>query len=468
MQATKAPFRHLSAGFGKINFLGNCRATSENRAKIPVLLSVFLVLAASFLHGRSALAAVPVEDGTQQNSASYDPQPVTKDFQAMISHWYSPWPTLPFHTMRLWDTGTTWSDMNPGPGLYNWKQIDGWLKTTKENGVTVVLTLAMTPVWASSQPGNLLCHYGPGQCAPPDDLNADGSGTDQHWKDFITAIAQHVRTQINYWEIWNEPNNDFFWLGTPAQLARMAQDARGIILSINPQAKLLNGGTSALYDFGLNWWNAYARAGGLKWADIMVVHGDVRTYPAKCGVYPVAETFLQVMSNLHQLLSKYGENDKPIWDTEASWGRTDLDCFNSQDLQAAFLARFYFMHLSTHVERFYWRAWVDGDGGLDNPAVGLNKAGVAYGSLHDWLTGNTLVSACTPQGTIWTCNFTGANDYAASAIWDTSETCKKGKCSTHPYAVDSSYVDYRMLDGTTHKITNGTVPIGVKPVWIEN
>ena len=174
------------------------------------------------------------------------------------------------------------------------------------------------------------------------------------------------------------------------------------------------------------------------------------------------------MSNLHQVLAQYGQNDKPIWDTEASWGRTDLDCFTNQDLQAAFLARFYLMHLSTHVQRFYWRAWIDGDGGLDNPGVGLYKAGVAYGSLHNWLSGNTLVSGCTAIGTIWTCDFTGPNNYVAAAIWDTSETCKKGKCSTHPYAVDSSYVDYRMLDRTMHKITNGTVPIGAKPIWVEN
>jgi len=466
MSATNAPSRRLFASFESVLiFLGNCRASLQN---LTMLLPVLLVLAGSLLQTQTAQAEPWAQDSTQDNNTFFTPQTVTSDFQGMISHWYTPWPTLPFNTMRLWDTGTTWSDMNPAPGTYFWRAIDGWLKTTEQNGVTVVLTLGMTPLWASSQPGNLICHYGPGQCAPPDDVNPDGSGTDQHWKDFVTAIAQHVGTQVNYWEIWNEPDNDFFWLGTPAQMVRMARDARGIIQSINPNAQLLNAGTSSLNQYGLNWWDGYAAAGGLQWADIIAVHGDVRPYPPQCGVYPEAETFLVVMSNLHQVLAQYGQNDKPIWDTEASWGRTDLDCFTNQDLQAAFLARFYLMHLSTHVQRFYWRAWVDGDGGLDNPEVGLDKAGVAYGSLHNWLSGNTLVSGCTASGTVWTCDFTGPSNYVAAAIWDTSETCNNGRCSTHRYTVGSSYVDYRMLNGNTHQITDGTVPIGAKPIWVEN
>ena len=93
---------------------------------------------------------------------------------------------------------------------------------------------------------------------------------------------------------------------------------------------------------------------------------------------------------------------------------------------------------------------------------------MAYVQLHDWLLGNTLTNSCTAKGTTWTCNFSGPNNYQAQAVWDTSETCKKGVCNTHQYAVNAEFLDYRTLDGSTIQITNGTVPIGAKQIWVEN
>lgn len=386
----------------------------------------------------------------------------------MIAHWYSPWPTVPFRSLRLWDTDTRWAELNPAEGQYDWSVLDGWLSAIQQHDSTAILTLAMTPQWASSDPSNPICHYGPGQCAPPDDVNPDGSGTDQHWKDFITAIAQHVGTRITYWEVWNEPNNDFFWTGTFAQLARMAQDARGIILSVNPQARMLNAGTSPHGYYGLTWWDGYGAAGGLQWADIIALHGDVRPYPPQCGVYPEAETFVEVMNNLNKVLTRYGVSNKPVWDTEASWGKTDQDCFTDQDLQAAFLARFYLLHRSEGVRRFFWRGWIDGDGGLYTEGQGLNKAGYAYEYLHEWIVGKNMKGSCAPSGTIWTCNLTGPSHYVAAAIWDTGQTCRNAVCGSKAYKVGLQYSNYRSLDGKQHSIKNHTVPIGAKPILVEN
>jgi hypothetical protein len=231
---------------------------------------------------------------------------------------------------------------------------------------------------------------------------------------------------------------------------------------------MLNPGTGAGSSYGLKWWKAYGAAGGLQWADIIALHGDVRPYPPRCGVYPEAETFLKVMSNLHHVLAKYGEDHKHIWDTEASWGKTTSDCFTDQDLQAAFLGRFYLLHYSEGVRRFYWRAWIDGDGGLYDKQKGINKAGVAYQQIHDWMVGRTMTNTCKAKKTIWTCHFTGPNGYEAQAIWDTSQTCKKGTCGSNPQPAGSQYVDYLTLDGSQIQIQNNTVPVGAKPIWLEN
>jgi hypothetical protein len=443
----------------------------RNRYRFPALVILLLLT----LTGSPLLAQCTL-DGQDQQESSVSQRalptgfPVSENFQALIDHSPGTWPKVPVHTMRLWDTGTAWFQMNPSEGVYDWHVLDTWLRLGERHQVTFLVTLAMTPLWASSNKGDPLCHYSPGVCDPPDDLSEDGGGTDQHWKDFVTALAQHVGSRVQFWEVWNEPHQFSFFHGSYAQMVRLAQDARTIIQSINPQAKMLNGGVQpyALCGLGLTWWRNYAAAGGLALADIIAMHGDVRNTPNVCGDFPKPENFITAMQHLDTVLAKYGDLNKPVWDTEASWGRTDLDCFTDQDLQAAFLARFFLIHLSEGIQRFYWRSWIGDQGGLYDPGNGLNKGGVAYEQIHDWLADKTLTQSCSVSGTVWTCNFTASGNYVAAAVWDTSKTCHLGICDTTPYPVGPPYVDYRTLDGSKIPINSPTVPIGAKPIWLEN
>lgn len=390
-------------------------------------------------------------------------------FMNLITHWYYPWPTVTFSGTRLWDTFTSWAEINTAPGLYNWTTLDTWLSDSQKHSVNLLYTFGMTPTWASSQPNDSSCLRFPGACDAPNDLNLDGTGTDQVWKDFVTAIATHVGTRIQYWEVWNEAGVLPFWKGSYAQLARMAKDARFIILSINPNAKMLSSGNAALQSFEFKWWTGYGNAGGFQSADIIAIHGTVNYYPAACGVYPQAENFLSVMSNLRGVLAPYGQNSKPVWETEASWGRTDTDCFTNQDLQAAFLARYHLLHWSEGVARFYWRAWDDNVwGGLWTPTGGLNKAGVAYEQIYNWLVGSSMTKACSASGTVWTCDMSRANGYAAQVVWDTSLSCSNGVCATKEYTAAVQYVQYRTIAGQIVRITGTQVPIGAKPILLEN
>jgi len=440
------------------------------------LCSISLAKAGKTLTSRVVVVVVGlfsllvVSAQAQGGGQKRDDIPIYPRFMNVIDHSPGTWPQVPFHSLRLWDTDTRWADLNPSQGTYDWTHLDKWLSTAQKHpGTTFLFTLAMTPRWASSNPDDHVCHYAPGECDAPNDLNADGTGTDQHWKDFVTAVATHVNGQINRWEIWNEPYEKFYWNGTVFQLARMAQDARAIILSIDPTAKLLNGGVEAQHPWALRWWDAYGAAGGLNYADILALHGDVRVIPEKCGVFPEAESLITVMGNLKAILKKYGQQDKPVWDTEASWGPTDRDCFTNRDLQAAFLARFFLLHRSVGIRRFWWRGWIDSGDGLYDQETGITKAGLAYTNLHSWLmTVPLTMQPCTVSGTIWTCNFKGPKGYRAQAVWDTSQTCKDGNCEFSAYSPDPQFTDYKTLDGNTIQLIGNPVPIGAKPVWLEN
>src|SRR6202142_2915495 len=444
------------------------RTLSFHSSSRVVVLQLLVVLVGAQALAQSISSQAP-SDIYSQHQGRGGKHRVSKTFMNLITHWYTHWPEETFSGIRMWDTGAPWSLINVAPGQFDWSVVDGWMQAAQTHQVGVLFTLGMTPQWASSDPNNSDCNGGPGQCAPPDDVNPDGSGTDQHWKNFVTAIVQHVGSQVSSYEIWNEANNPRFWSGTNQQLIRMAKDAQIIIHNANPSARVLNPGTAAQHDqYGMDWWKAYAAAGGLQYADVIAFHGMVESFPTKCRQFPQPETLVTVMSNLRGVLKQYGQNHKTIWDTEASWGKTQLECFTNQDLQAAFLARFYLLHFSEGVYRFFWRAWIDGDGGLYVKGKGINKAGVAYRQIYHWMVGKDMIGTCSSSGTVWTCDFTGPQGYAAQAIWDTSETCRSGSCRTHPHRVRSRFVDYLTLDGGKVQIKNKSVPIGAKPILMEN
>ena len=378
-----------------------------------------------------------------------------------------PWPQATFGTMRLWDTGTAWQDANPAAGVYDWTVLDRWISAAQTHGVTdMMYTFGKTPAWASSNPNDTSCtgFWGPGACDPPDDLNPDGTGTDQHWKDFVTAIATHAAGKIQYWEVWNEPENDTEWTGTVQQMARMAKDARSIILSIDPKAQML---TPPSQD---TWFKQYVAAGGVQNADIVTIHGY---FGIHCGTVPDASRIANRVNDIQTTLAAAQITGKPLWDTEASWGNQESGCFPDQDQRAAFLAQFYLLHFSANVARFYWYQWDNTDWGTlwsANPAPNgtVLQPGVAYQQVHDWLVGSTLSAPCAANGTQWTCIFTGANGYQAEAVWDTSQSCMNGECTTVSFPVDSKYVRSYDLAGNSASISNHTVAVGLKPTWLAN
>ena len=407
-----------------------------------------------------------------QATAASKPQPIPRQLFGMTTHWFQPWPEINIAGVRLWSTHTTWANLNPSIGVYDWTILDQWLDFANQHNATeTILTLAMTPQWASSNPNDQTCRFGPGQCDPPDDLNPDGTGTDQHWKDFITAVATHAHGRIRYWELWNEPVNYYYWNGTFPQMVRLAKDARDIILHIDPKSLMLSPPNGAHHPYGQHWWKQYAALGGLNYADVIAFHGYSFVPPITCGKYPQAAELINHVGDLRKILAQYKALGKPLWDTESSWGGVTHDCFTDQDLQAAYLAQFFMFHRSLKIRRLYWFAYDDGDDGQlwNLETRQLNKAGNAYQQVEKWMLGNAMTRDCSSaDNAIWTCGFTGPNGYVAEAIWDTAESCQGGRCQIVPYSIGSQYSEYQTLDGETIQITTGTVPIGAKPILVEN
>ncbi|HEY7098482.1 MAG TPA: hypothetical protein VH437_17280 [Terriglobales bacterium] len=405
-------------------------------------------------------------------------------FDMHINKTTTPWPSATISSIRLWGTDTTWGDVNTSKGVYDWVLIDKWLATAKTHNVGVMYTFGLTPTWASSKPG-ASCGPNPlGSCYPPDDLNSDGTGTNQHWKDFVTAIVTHSKNSntghITDWEIWNEPNVTFQWQGTTEQLVQMAKDARSIILSIDPTAKVHapppTSGINGVY----KWVNKFLDAGGAAYVDTIDFHGYVHKNQA--GVWPIAEDMNQLVDNLKGALADHGVT-LPIWNTEGSWGRTDVNGFDDQDLRAAFAARYLLLQESKSVARIFWYEWDNTTHGMlwdddqnhgcttpDNTGF-ICKAGTAYKQVYSWTVNRTISSSCAHDANVttrWTCSYTGTGSFQGQAIWDTSQSCSNGTCTTVNVKVATKYTKYTDLTGKVTTIRNNTVPVGAKPIWLSN
>lgn len=153
--------------------------------------------------------------------------------------------------------------------------------------------------------------------------------------------------------------------------------------------------------------------------------------------------------------------NRPFWDGEAGWRATDG--VNDRDEGAAYVTREYILHASLGLGRFYWYQW---DAPTSHPLQGT-KAGTAYAQVADWLVGATI-SSCTEKGTIYSCTLARPSGYQGLLLWDTSQSCSAGVCGTLPQSAPAAYVHYRDIAGGTTTIQQSSVPVGAKPILLEN
>ncbi|HEX3552491.1 MAG TPA: Ig-like domain-containing protein [Thermoanaerobaculia bacterium] len=450
--------------------------------------------------------------GTVTGSTPLNVQIPASFFSLSINQINEAWPTtqnVQFMTLRTLGSSIKWADLETCEGgplptnpCYDWSRLDTWFDKLQA-GQDVLFTLYATPSWASSRgntcPGATGCtgnpdtncafqsQNGPGICDPPKGLNADGTGDDHLWTDFINALYTHVLDRygvqkIKVWEVWNEPNISTEWNPTDPvnhrydQLVTMARDAYNVLKPLSSQLLVTTPAVANATQAVTNWLQPYLNAGGGSVADVIAVHGYIQTgaCPTNC---PVAENVGTLIDNARSVMTATGQQNKPLQDTEASWGCNGKDqngaCISTipdPDQQAAFTAKFYAVQVSKSVAKFAWYGYdFNGTGEFWVPTNGpLTLAGIAYQQLHQWLTGAVPLAACAEAGTVWTCDYKRAAGQAHNKerlVWDAA--CTDLTCHT-TYSVPGMFTQCVKLDGTACSITAGTTQIGLKPVLLEN
>src|SRR4051794_34262506 len=140
-----------------------------------------------------------------------------------------------------------WDQVERTPGVYDWSGPDTLAAASARAGITLRPFVYGSPSWIASDPAR-----------PPLDSQADRDA----WRSFLRKAVKRYgpggsfwagvsqREPVTHWQIWNEPNFDFYWrpVPNPRAYARLVQlSARGI-RSQDRHATIVLGGVAWVHD----------------------------------------------------------------------------------------------------------------------------------------------------------------------------------------------------------------------------
>lgn len=412
---------------------GACKGGRVKAEKSRIALAALVLVLGSM--AAPATQAKPLRDSNQQ------PIPATF-FGLTVQKFATVRPALEYGTTRSWDgQGLAWAQMNPAPGKYNFAALDNFIAINQARGIQMIYTFGRTPRWASSKP-DAPGAYAPGQCGPPTKMAA--------WDNYVRAIVTHAAGRIQYWELWNEPNDQDFYCGSIPEMVGMAGHAAKIIKSIDPAARILSPAVTG--GSGPAWLRSFLAENGKVSADIIAFHGYASARP---------EDILKVVARYRAVMKEDGVAAKPLWDTEANWGGAGLKGVPGSAGQAAFVAEYYLLQWSAGVRRFIWYAY-DGKpqwGQLWNPITGISAGGRAYAQVRRWMAGARMTVPCALNSDkVWVCPLSRSGGRSAEAVWSSGGDIR--------LRVPSKFKKVAELTGATHGIQHRQVTVTAEPVLL--
>ena len=121
-----------------------------------------------------------------------------------------------------------WDAIEPQPGVYDWTAWDEVISSARGHNLNVIAVLDRSPKWARAQSdqGNPM--------APPREVRDYGA--------FVTAFVARYREEIDYYQIWDEPNIAPHWGAReidPAAYAGLLQEGAIQVRNGDPGAEVL-------------------------------------------------------------------------------------------------------------------------------------------------------------------------------------------------------------------------------------
>lgn len=358
-------------------------------------------------------------------------------------------PAFRVGAVRLWDSETRWSQLEPARGVFDFATLDRLLDGAERHGLPVTFVFGGTPGWAAPN-GRKAAYREDCRAAPPDDL-AD-------WDAFVHAVLRHAGHRIDAYEPWITANHGHHYNGDVETLVEMTRRASGIIRRYRPDARVVAPSITDLWDDAAHaYLLRFAEAGAYQYCDAAAVNLFQRS------VTDPPETMLETVRGVERTFQLAGYH-LPLWSTGTSQ-MIQLNDPLDPDTAANHAVRFYLTGLySRIVERMYFYAWGNGKIPLVVQAEGQapTLAGLFVDRLQRWLE-NAEVRSCgrgaeigLPEN-VWQCEFLTPDP--CRIRWTLSGTADV------PAGPGAYRVDH--LDGTTRETgPEDVVRITERPVLV--
>lgn len=123
-------------------------------------------------------------------------EPIKREQQIRMAHdagfrWMRQ--QFPWYDIEIHGKGD-FSDCRQGDCIDAWSKYDNIVDLAGQNGMQLIVRLDAPPAWAQQTPGPF---------APPRNID--------DFVDYAGAVAMRYRGRVNYYQIWNEPNNYPEW-----------------------------------------------------------------------------------------------------------------------------------------------------------------------------------------------------------------------------------------------------------------
>lgn len=279
-----------------------------------------------------------------------------------------------------------WPQLEPARGRWEFALLDRYVRLVAQKHVEILLTLGLTPAWASARP-NETSAYQPGNAAEPRDL--------EEWENYVRVVATRYKGVIHSYEVWNEPNIRGTFSGSEDKMLELSQIAYKVLKSIDPTITVVS--PSATTGSGLRWLEYFLKSGGCRYIDVVGYHFYVTPGPP--------EAMVPLIRQVEHIARSHSCGDKPLWNTESGW--TSPKQFSSDAEAASYVMRTYLLNWVMGVERCYWYAWDNHNWStldLTSRTDGrITSAGVAYDIVHKWMQDAVLSSCSRQHSGLWIC-----------------------------------------------------------------
>lgn len=221
----------------------------------------------------------------------------------------------------------SWKLHEPRPGEYSeelFGELDRLVAGANGQGVKVLLSVSKAPEW--SRPTTEMD-------GPPSDYG--------QFEGFMRYLATRYAGQVAAYELWNEPNLQREWNGTPLSAADFvelmrhgaagvgAADPAALIISGAPATTGINDGVNAIDD--RVYFAAMLAAGSAEFVDGAGVHPYGWANPPDARAADPAQVssshnnhpsffFADTLADYREMLVAAGADSLPLWPTEFGWG----------------------------------------------------------------------------------------------------------------------------------------------------